>query len=181
VQSGKLFLGVFSHISINIHYMKTWENLEVGDKVRNLAGTRTILAKVQDMYVVSSHDRDSVSAKTFTKEEFQDCGYEIVQPEETGELQYYLPHDLSRIVYAKVPTLITGADSGEGRDSIPLYRLDDLMRAIVELGKINDWDSKPNEIRLLERTSHILLMLYIDDGYRLDGEKVREFILKTFA
>jgi hypothetical protein len=85
----------------------------------------------------------------------------------------YLPLDLSKIVYAKVPLLITGADSGEGRDSIPLYRLDDLIQAIGELGKQKKlW---------AHAVQHNLLDAYISDKLRLDGEKVREFILKTFA
>jgi hypothetical protein len=79
---GELLGRVLSDIIINIYDMKTWKNLEVGDEVRNLSGTRTILAKGLDRYMVSSHDRYSASAMTFTKEEFQDCGYKIVQPEQ---------------------------------------------------------------------------------------------------
>ena len=85
----------------------------------------------------------------------------------------YLPLDLCKLVHAKMPTLITGADSGEGRDSIPLYRLDDIMRAIGELGK---------QKRLYAHAvQHDLLDAYISDNLRLDGGKVREFIIKTFA
>jgi len=87
--------------------------------------------------------------------------------------EQYLPLDLCKIVYAKVPTLITGADSGEGRDSITMYRLDDLMRAIGELGK---------QKRLYAHAvQHNLLDAYISDNLRLDRVNVMAFILKTFV
>jgi hypothetical protein len=86
----------------------------------------------------------------------------------------YLPLDLCKLVYAKVPLLITGADSDEGRDSITLYRLDDLMRAIGELGK------QKNRL-CCTACAHNLLDAYLSDNLRLDGENVRAFILKMFA
>jgi len=61
---------------------KTWETLEVGDKVQNRLGIRTILAKVQNRYMVSNSEDNNVSELTFTEKDFLDCGYEIVQPEQ---------------------------------------------------------------------------------------------------
>ena len=87
--------------------------------------------------------------------------------------QHYLPLDLCKLVHAKVPLLITGADSEEGRDSITLYRLDDLMRAIGELGK--------QKKLCAHAVQHNLLDAYISDNHRLDGENVREFVTKTFV
>jgi len=83
VQSGELLGCVLSDIIINIYYdMKTWENLEVGDKVRNLLGTRTILAKVQDRYVVTDFNDNNMCGLLYTKKKFLECGYEIIQPEQ---------------------------------------------------------------------------------------------------
>ena len=73
--------------------------------------------------------------------------------------QHYLPIELSKLVHEKVPTLETDmswktttfidgikskpflAKGIQGHNFVTrTYRLDDLMRALVELGKVKGWD-----------------------------------------